>query len=176
MEVAKIPKGFFLYDGATQAEKQVASERIASQVLGMRSTAGGNQPSAISSRTDQNGFNRLCVEHSNQIGALKSVQTAINMSAATQTILTVPAGHTYCLIQGVRMATASACSMWATLPDTTQLTIVPHSTLAWFTVWGGSLRLPAGTVITSGVGGGTDTAILINIAYYDEVNLPNQKS
>jgi len=177
MEVAKVPKGFFLYDGATQAEKQIASDRIASQVLGMRSTEGGNQPTAISSKPDRNGFNRLSVE-SAQVGKYTRVSAAFNISGGDIEIATVPAGHTWVLVNVHKGATAGTPLVYiSAAAGAAPLTFLMTAATAQQNIFvpTNMVRMVAGEQLRCGGGAGGDTAINIGYSYYDEVNLSTQK-
>lgn len=99
MDVAKILRGLFIKDGATGYNKQVEAKVAPVVVAGIRSTAGGNEPTAISTAQDILRNNLLLVGNGD-VSMNNSIRTPFSLcddwttaaGAASRQIYTVPTG------------------------------------------------------------------------------------
>lgn len=117
IEAAKILKGLFVRDGATATQKQIDIKSSSSMTAGLRSTAGGNEVTAISSSIDSSGNNRLCVEGINLTGLFTAKsQTTLTSTTARTDNYTVPAGKKWLVhFAGFDRPNAAGCRYNLTL-------------------------------------------------------------
>ena len=95
MDEVKVNKGLFLLDGRNNKQANVEIKVGANVAAGIRTTAGGNEPTAISTKPDINGFNRLSIE-SAPIESVRLAGTADVHTAGvgnSPTIFTVTTGE-----------------------------------------------------------------------------------
>jgi len=172
---AKITKGLEVGDGALGINQNVDVKVTPSLVAGIRSTKGGNEPTAISTSIDASGNNKLMVDTSTTGNSLFYGSLTADIHIGNLTLATVPAGKTWRILFVYKGATANATYIFFTIPaayskgPSQNIICMASSTAFQFTSFPPyGMRLPPGSIIIFAQGAAGDTSQMCGYAYIEE--------
>lgn len=117
MDVAKILKGLFVRDGQSGIQRQIDSKVNPVLAAALRSTAGGNEITALSTTIDKIGNNRLLVGESSLEAKYAYGTADIHLAAAdsnSPTIQTVPVGERWRIWKVIKGVSVAASAIYVT--------------------------------------------------------------